>query len=58
MVGFIVNMHTFGCFAALSGLIIARLQESTGDIRMTKYEESWFRKYKLGIEFATYMLVL
>ena len=58
MAGFIVNMYTFGCSAALTGLIIARLQESTSEIRMTKNEESWFCKYKLVKDFATYSLVL
>ena len=45
MVGLVINMYTFGCFAALTGLIIARLQDPTSEIRMTKDEESWFRKY-------------
>ena len=43
--GLIINMYTFGCFAALSGLIIARLEEDeTSSIHMTHSEESWFGK--------------
>ena len=38
-------MYTFGCFAALTGLIIARLKESTSSVHMTASEESWFGKY-------------
>ena len=41
-VAFISNLYSFGCFAALTGLIIARLKEPTSSIRMTTNEESWF----------------
>ena len=40
--GLVGNLHAFGCFAALTGLIIARLKEPKNTIRMTKDEESWF----------------
>ena len=38
-------MHSFGSLGALTGLIIARLKESKGDLQLSKDEETWFGKY-------------
>ena len=41
---FVINMHANGCNAAMVGLIIARLKESSSQMKMTPNEESWFGK--------------
>ena len=38
-------MHSFGSLGALTGLIIARLKESKGDLQLSKDEETWFGEY-------------
>ena len=43
-VAFVGTMHSFGSLGALTGLIIARLKESKGDLQLTKDEETWFGK--------------
>ena len=48
-VGFVANMYTFGCFCALTGLIIARLKEPSSDIHMTANQESWFGKLQKNL---------
>ena len=44
-VAFVGTMHSFGSLGALTGLIIARLKESKGDLQLSKDEETWFGKY-------------
>ena len=44
-VAFVGTMHSFGSLGALTGLIIARLKESKGDLQLTKDEETWFGKF-------------
>ena len=34
-----------GCNIALTGIILSSLRGSSGDIQMTKEEESWFGTY-------------
>ena len=49
-VAFVGTMHSFGSLGALTGLIIARLKESKGDLQLSKDEETWFGEYIAVIE--------
>ena len=38
----VINLHSNGCNAAMTGLIISRLKDESSIIKMTPEEESWF----------------
>ena len=41
-VALVINLHSNGCNAAMTGLIISRLKDESSIMKMTPEEESWF----------------